>query len=449
MNNLLFAVVDVETTGGKPHLTRITEIAIYITDGINIIEAYETLINPQRPIDPFVVKLTGITDQMAATAAVFEEVSHKIHDLLQGKIFVAHNVEFDFGMLKKEFFRCGYQLGNSKLCTVKLSKKYFSGYQSYSLGNICKHLLIDNLDRHRAAGDAHATALLFHKIYEVSSLEEIEKELWDGLDVKNLPANISKEQISSLPEAIGVLYLKDESGAILYITACKNIYTTFINILRKGMETDTRKGLVESIKHIDYECFGNYLTASIIRYESLKKFEPKYNKKTGIKNYTHELTLEMDEWGYKQFKINKASETKGEFAVKTTSRKAAERLINQIVKKNNLVSIKEQLGLYKQQHSEEMVKAFNAQFNGIFSKFQFYKPNFVIIGESLHLEACDVFLIENFAYQGMATIHEDILKRNDIEEIRSAVIPAVNNPDITLILKEQLKKSKYLIRYYT
>ncbi len=448
LKNPYFAVVDVETTGGKPHLTRITEIAIYITNGIEIREEFISLINPQRPIDPFVVKLTGIDDKMVAEAPLFSDVAGKIFELLDGKIFVAHNVEFDFGMIKKEFFRCGYKMSNAKLCTVKLSKKYYPGHPSYSLGNICKQLAIQNASRHRAAGDAYATALLFHKIFELSNHEELEKDLWEGLDIKNLPSNITKEQIAGLPEAIGIIYLRDAAGKIIYIASAKNIYSGFISLLKKSMELPSKRRMLESIETIDYECFGNYLTTSLVKYDQLKQFTPEFNKRTGIRNYTHELTLEPDEWGYYQFKVNKSGESKEGFAVKTTSKKAAEKLANQLIKKNNLNLLKDQLQLYKQNHSEEMVKTYNAHFSGIFSKFQFYKPNFIVIAESLIIDASDVFLIENYDYKGMGTVGEDVLKRNNIEEIKESITPVVNNPDITLILKDNLKKSKYIIRYF-
>jgi DNA polymerase-3 subunit epsilon len=160
----MFAIVDIETTGGIPESAGITDIAILIHNGQQVVDMYHSLVNPEMPIPPFISKMTGISNAMVAHAPTFGELSERVHALLQDKVFVAHNVSFDHGFIRAHLKKNGLQLQVSKLCTVKLSRRFIPGYPSYSLGNICRSLGIEIEDRHRALGDAKATVQLFEKI---------------------------------------------------------------------------------------------------------------------------------------------------------------------------------------------------------------------------------------------------------------------------------------------
>ena len=150
----MYAIIDIETTGGQPAQDRITEIAIFIHDGYKITDKYHTLINPQRPIPYFISNLTGITDEMVKDAPKFHEVAKEIVQFTEGKIFVAHNVRFDYSFVKKEFADLGYTYQRKTLCTVRLSRSLIPGLPSYSLGKLCKSINIELQMRHRAIGDA-------------------------------------------------------------------------------------------------------------------------------------------------------------------------------------------------------------------------------------------------------------------------------------------------------
>ncbi|MBK7957302.1 MAG: hypothetical protein IPK03_03830 [Bacteroidetes bacterium] len=348
MNSLpLFAIIDVETSGGKPHQSRITEIAIYITDGKEIIEEYSTLVNPQTKIDYYVVQLTGITDKMVEQAPTFEQVCHEVEEILKDKIFVAHNVEFDFGMVKKEMYRSGKSLMNPKLCTVKLAKKYFPTSASYSLGNICEHLSIPHMSKHRAGGDALATVQLFHKIYDQFESHTLHIELLDGLDIDKLPDNISIDTINQLPELNGIVYLKDHTGEIIYIMACKNIYTSFIKLLKQSEIAPNKRKLIESIVEVDFEVSTNYLQTLLQKYYLVKELKPRFNKRTNIKSYTHEVFVNYDEQGFAFLDNQKLDENNTALKVKTTSKRGSEKLISNIIKYQKLESVLEQLPAYK------------------------------------------------------------------------------------------------------
>lgn len=157
----MFTIIDIETTGNFYKFGKITEIAIISFDGNNITDVFQTLINPEIDIPYSITKLTGITNSMVAQAPRFYEVARKVVEITAGKTFVAHNVGFDYNFIREEFARLGYDFSRKKLCTVRLSRKLLPGHASYSLGNICKDLGIDNAARHRALGDAMATTELF------------------------------------------------------------------------------------------------------------------------------------------------------------------------------------------------------------------------------------------------------------------------------------------------
>ncbi|MEI7589615.1 MAG: 3'-5' exonuclease [Chitinophagia bacterium] len=153
-----FAVVDIETTGSTPQSAGITEIAIVIHNGVEVTGKYVTLINPRHKIPPFIVNMTGISDAMVAEAPLFEEVAPQIYNLLNGRVFVAHNVSFDYSFVHFLLGRSGFQWSAPKLCTIKLSRRVFPGLEKYGLGSLTRDLGIKIEGRHRAWGDAAATA---------------------------------------------------------------------------------------------------------------------------------------------------------------------------------------------------------------------------------------------------------------------------------------------------
>ena len=173
----MYSIVDIETTGGYSVGNNITEIAIIVHNGIEVVDKFHTLVNPRRPIPGFITSLTGISNAMVAIAPAFDEIAAQVFKVLTNTVFVAHIVSFDFSFVKNELRMCGYELYTDKLCTVRLSRKIFPGLNSYSLGNLCNSLGIDIEDRHRAMGDANATVKLFEKILQNGGESHILKTL--------------------------------------------------------------------------------------------------------------------------------------------------------------------------------------------------------------------------------------------------------------------------------
>ena len=175
-NSTIYAIIDIETTGGKYNEEGITEIAIYKYDGHKVTDQFISLINPEREIQPFVVNLTGINNNMLRNAPKFFEVAKRIIEITNDCIIVAHNAQFDYRILRTEFKRLGFDYSKETLCTVELAKNLIPGKDSYSLGKLTRSLGIPVSDRHRAAGDAQATVTLFKMLLAKDLNKEIIKK---------------------------------------------------------------------------------------------------------------------------------------------------------------------------------------------------------------------------------------------------------------------------------
>ena len=176
----MYAIVDIETTGGYAAAGGITEIAVLIFDGKKIVQRFETLVNPVFTIPRYVETLTGITNAMVEDAQSFSMIADELHDLLHDKIFVAHNVNFDYSFIKYHLSKAGHTLDCKKLCTVRLGRQIIPGLRSYSLGNLCRELGISIEQRHRAGGDAEATVKLFSLLLSKDSNGHIQNMLKIG-----------------------------------------------------------------------------------------------------------------------------------------------------------------------------------------------------------------------------------------------------------------------------
>lgn len=300
---MIYAIVDIETTGGYGKRHRITEVAAILHDGENILDSYQTLINPECDIPGYITGLTGIDQQMVANAPVFEEIAEELFDFLSGKIFVAHNVNFDYQFIKSEFERLGMKFELPKLCTVRLSRKIFPGLRSYSLGSICEHKSISIKARHRAFGDAEATAKLFGMLVEADQEGVLESSLKRNSGEAFLPPNITKEQFLALPEEVGVYYFHDANGKVIYVGKALNIRSRF-----KGHFSGAGKGkqaMKMAIHSVSYSLTGSEFMALLLEALEIKKHWPKFNKAQKVKGTAWGLYRYQDGAGYERFQVAK------------------------------------------------------------------------------------------------------------------------------------------------
>lgn len=279
-----FAIVDIETTGLVQGMQGITEIAVIIHDGQRILETWEQLVNPQLPIHPKVSALTGIDSDMLINSPSFKDLIPELERLTLGRCFVAHNVGFDYKVIGSMYAQAGARFDRSTLCTVRLARQFIPGLASYSLGRLCADLNIPLENRHRAMGDALATAKLFEFLFGRHE-EAIKKKLKRNSGVTNLPSHMDADSVQNLPEKPGVYYFRDKTGKILYVGKAVNIKKRVISHFydRKASEI----GLSRETRTVDYELSGNELLSLLMEASEIKKHYPPYNRaqKRGAAGY--------------------------------------------------------------------------------------------------------------------------------------------------------------------
>jgi DNA polymerase-3 subunit epsilon len=301
----MYAIVDIETTGGYATNNAITEVAIVLHDGIRELKRYETLVNPGMPIPRYVQALTGINDDMVADAPYFNEIADIVHEWLSGAVFVAHNVNFDYSFIKHQLNACGKELDAKKLCTVRLSRKTFPGAPSYSLGNICSHLGISIPNRHRAGGDANATVLLFEKILQMGGLEHIRAMLKAGSREQYLPANLPAEELKRLPESPGVYYFHDQKGKVIYVGKAKNLRRRVSSHFSNNKPGRQKQEFLRNIYSISHETTGTELMAFLLECIEIRRLWPAYNRSMKRFQQTYGLYVFEDRSGYTRLVLEK------------------------------------------------------------------------------------------------------------------------------------------------
>lgn len=303
----MYAIVDIETTGGYADNHRITEIAIYHHDGIQVTERYHTLINPGRNIPYYITGLTGITQEMVLDAPTFPEVAKVIHDQLHGKIFIAHNAHFDYSFLKKEFEQAGLSWQSKKLCTVRLSRKIIPGLRSYSLGSLAESLGIKIPNRHRAGGDVAATAQIFDQLIKRDRNNYIEKLLKRNSGETILPPNLPKEEFDQLPAKPGVYYFLNARRHVIYVGKAANIKKRIAGHFTGDAREWSRSRIRNEIHHIAYELTGNELIALILESQEIRRLWPKYNQAQKYRTEEWGIYDYEDRNGYFRFSVNVAA----------------------------------------------------------------------------------------------------------------------------------------------
>ena len=301
----MYAIVDIETTGGHASANGITEIAIILHDGQKVTRRYETLINPQKNIPIYISALTGISNEMVAKAPLFSEVAAEIYSLLHDKIFIAHNVNFDHSFLKYHLSACGYELQCKKLCTVRLSRKVFPGLISYSLGKLCKQLKVDLVNHHRAAGDAEATAKLFSMILESDKDGHVNQFLNRNSKEQRLPANLKREEYDTLPNTPGVYYFYNQKGKVLYVGKAKNLKKRVTSHFTGNNANKQRQDFMREIHSIKFQECGTELMAFILEATEIKRLWPENNRALKRFEQAYGLFMYEDQRGYQRLLIDK------------------------------------------------------------------------------------------------------------------------------------------------
>ena len=441
----MYAIIDVETTGGSPSVDRIIEIAVIVYDGENILQQYSSLVNPRRPIDKYVTQLTGITDAMVKNAPVFEDIQDKILELTEGNIFVAHNVKFDYGMMRSEYKRLATDYVRKQIDTVTLARKVLPGFTSYSLGSLCDSLGIKIENRHRALGDAEATVKLLDIILKQSSSKKyIEIELNHGIDPSILPPNITLGEIEKLPEEPGVFYFRGTQDELLYIDASKNVRKEVIKFFNKAEGQPERQQAYEAITQIDYQATGSELLARLWAYHEIRKTLPSFNKKPRDYKFSHAIFLTTDDEGFKHLKVEKLDHTEGEVALKFQGKGTAVKVLHKIIAEGHLgVQFSILKKMTDPEQRENFKKSYNDKIEKAVRKYLYKNSNFFVIGDGRRPDENSVVWVENSVYMGYGYICPE-LTAITIDNLKTVITPQTDDIEIQKIIRQELRKAKGL-----
>jgi len=272
----LYSVVDIETTGNGYKGQKITEISVFLFDGHKVIDEFTSLVNPEQRIPHFITNLTGITEAMVSTAPKFYEIAKKVVEITKDAIFVAHNVTFDYNVIRDEFKSLGFDFKRKKLCTVRLSRKIIPGLPSYSLGNICTAEGIEIAERHRAKGDAEATVELFRRLLKRDHNFTINNFLNPKSREATLPPLLDRLVVDNLPETHGVYYFKKEQKEVIYVGKANNIKQRVIS----HFYDKKKKERTMCLETADITCAetGSEIVALLHESSEIKHFYPKFNR---------------------------------------------------------------------------------------------------------------------------------------------------------------------------
>ena len=314
-----YAIVDIETTGGRATRDRITEIAVVLFDGNTIINTFESLVNPECYIPYGITELTGITQEMVKDAPKFYEIAKEVVQITEGAIFVAHNVRFDYSFIREEFKRLGFTFTRKQLCTVRLSRKSFPGFKSYSLGQLIYNLEIDESIyggiRHRAMADVKATLEVLRMVLNQTQSEDQIKELVNlGIREALLPQHWTVETIHQLPDRCGVYYFHDKAGMPIYIGKSIDIKKRVATHFSK--KTEKARKLQVHAYDISFELTGSELIALILESDEIKKHHPPINRAQRTRFFPYVIYHFFNEAGYLCFDVAKVTaKTKKQYQI--------------------------------------------------------------------------------------------------------------------------------------
>ena len=298
MDSNTFSFVDVETTGSSIAYGRIIEIGILRMDEGKLVERFQSLVNPQMVIDPFIEKLTGIRQIEVDNAPVFSDIKKTVLKLLSGSIFVAHNVRFDYSFIKNEFKRLGIDFSQKQLCTVKLAKAIYPGYRNYNLDSLIENLNIKCLKRHRAYDDAKVLYYFFLKARKEIDPLKMSQAINSVMKRPSVPLGISEEEIDSLPEETGIYKFIGVENTPLYIGRSINIRERVLAHFSGDLLSDKQMQLGKQVKRIDTITTTGELSALLLELELVREYKPIFNRKLKDKNKMFALVKVITQKGY-------------------------------------------------------------------------------------------------------------------------------------------------------
>ena len=445
----MYSVVDIETTGNGYKGQKITEISIFIFDGEKIIDEFTSLVNPEQKIPYFITNLTGITEAMVRTAPKFYEIAKKVAEITKDTVFVAHNVNFDYNIIRDEFKSLGFDFKRKKLCTVRLSRKIIPGLASYSLGNICSAEGIEIAARHRAKGDAEATVELFRRLIKRDQKFTINSFLNAKSREATLPPLLDKQVVDTLPERHGVYYFKNEQKEVIYVGKANNIKQRVISHFYDKKKKERTMCL--EIADISYTETGSELIALLHESSEIKHLYPKFNRAQRKAGEAVGLFSYEDQKGILHLAFNRLKLTPNpimKFYSMAACRSVLEKICSAFelcpkychLQTNVNACFHYQLQQCRGVCSEkEAIESYNKRVNKAIQSLGLQTENLVIKENGRSDKEIGFVLILNGIYQGFGYIDKN-LELSNTEDYLIHVKPQKDNRDIQRILNSYLSK---------
>jgi DNA polymerase-3 subunit epsilon len=435
---LLYAIVDIETTGGYAAANGITEIAVCVSDGEKLVSHYHTLLNPVYTIPRYVAALTGITNEMVEYERPFSSIADELYEMLNDKIFVAHNVNFDYSFVKHHLAQSGYELNCKKLCTVRLGRQILPGIPGYGLGKICKHLGITIEERHRASGDAMATLQLFHHLLKCDTNGHVQTMLNKKSKEQFLPPNLSSATIKKLPHQPGVYYFHDKKGKVIYVGKARDLSKRVNSHFSNNKPNRQKQEFLKKIYHISYKTTATELMAFILESIEIKKLWPEQNRSMKRFEQSYGLYIFEDINGYMRLCIEKKK--KNLKALYTFNHLfEGHSLLRKLMREFNLCpklcflqseNIKCQMLLEKKCHGaceqKESAANYNERVLQCVSYLENELPSFALVDCGLQEEERSCILIEKGRFYGMGYLSSEI-EASDLEDLKFRLTPYAEN----------------------
>lgn len=455
--NAKYAIIDLETTGGRPKSDRITEVAIFLYDAEKdeVIDSFVSLIDPQIPIPDYITRITGIDNEMVRHAPAFYEVAKRIVEITRDAVFVAHNARFDYGFIQHAFRRLGYTFSRKQLCTIKLSKKAFPGFPSYSLSNLCKYLKITNEASHRAWGDAEATLTLFRMILEQEKEADRTESLSLEIALNRLPPNLDKGVVDALPEETGVYYFYDKKGKVIYVGKSTGIRKRVLSHFQSAHKSSRTLRMIEQIFDVGFELTGSELVALLLENEEIKRLQPAFNRAQRRVKYKFGIYAEEDpDTGYLYFWVDKYQMSQNPLAGYSTKGQAESALKSRGRKFQlcpKLYGSERGAGrcFHHQIHiclgacvGEEDPDSYNERAQKAIRALTFGRgdmASFLVVGKGRDFEERSVVWVDQGGYRGYSFLPAQKLSE-DIQELLSSISPKEDLPDVQRIIQGYVKK---------
>lgn len=271
-------ILDIETTGGSHLYDRITEIALVRIQNGEVVDVWQSLINPGKPIPLSITHITGITDEMVKDAPTFAEIAPTLYQYLEGVPLAAHNVRFDYGFLKAEYQRIEVTLKLRTLCTVKLSRRLFPENRGHGLDDIMRRHGLTTNARHRAMGDVILVLEYLQVAQLALGIEKVIEEINYQTKGPSLPTGIDSDLVNGIPDSPGVYLFFGETDLPIYIGKSVKLRSRVLNHFSSDHASSKEMQIAQEVKHIEWIETAGELGALLLESKLIKDRQPVYNR---------------------------------------------------------------------------------------------------------------------------------------------------------------------------